>query len=123
MTSADNNGPRPATPQDPGGPASTPQDIDLREYILPVWKRKWIVLAIVVVVTGAVYAYSSTRPKQYTAATSVFVQTSPLDQALFNVTPSGTADRNTANQAQLLDSRNVADAVAKRIAFKGDPAA
>lgn len=95
--------------------------MDLRAYVEPIWARRWLVLLIVVIATGATYAYFTKQPKEYTASTDVFVQTSELDRALFGAEVGSDPDRNTANQASFLRSRSVAEGVAKRIGFKGSP--
>jgi succinoglycan biosynthesis transport protein ExoP len=100
---------------------ASPERIDVRSYLEPIWARKWLVLAIVVVATAATYAYFTTQPKEYTASTDVFVQTSELDRALFGAGADTDPDRNTANQASFLRSRAVAARVAKKLDYKGRP--
>ena len=41
----------------PGPPASasTEQTLDLRDYIAPVWQRKWLILVLVVLAAGGAY--------------------------------------------------------------------
>ena len=36
--------------------------VDLRQYVRPVWRRKWLILAIVVLLTGGTYAYYERKP-------------------------------------------------------------
>ena len=47
---------------------------DLREYFRPIWRRKWIILAILVVAGAASYYFSSRETKKYTASTQIYVQ-------------------------------------------------
>jgi tyrosine-protein kinase len=104
---------------------ASPETTDVRRYITPVWSRRWMILAVVVLATAATYLYYNSKPKQYTASSDIYVQTSPLDRALFGTDASGALDpdRNTADQAKLLRSRSVAETVAKRQHFSGDPRA
>ena len=103
---------------------STRPQTDLADYFRPLWARRWIVLVIVVAVTGGTYLYYSSKPDEYTAQTKVFVETSSIDEVLFGNQGQVTeTDRNTQNQATLLKTRDVAEEVARRIDFKGDPAA
>src|SRR3954453_13749413 len=97
--------------------------IDPRNYLRPVWARKWWILAIVVAATAAAYAYSAHQAKQYRATAQIFVKSSALDQILVGEISSVDDERNTANQAELLRSRSGAEGVAKRSGFQGDPAA
>src|SRR4051794_6120198 len=97
--------------------------VDVREYIRPIWSRKWLVLAIVVGITVAAYLYESSRPKRYEASTSVYVTNSDVNQALFGSTDQTDPDRRSQNDATLIKSRTNAEQVAKAIGFKGDPGA
>jgi Mrp family chromosome partitioning ATPase/capsular polysaccharide biosynthesis protein len=100
------------------------QPADLRDYLRPIWARKWLILAIVAAVAGGTYAYFVNKPKEYTAETSIFVRGSELDQLLFGTTSASAGDdRNTLNQATLLTSRSTAHEVAERVGYRGDPAA
>lgn len=103
-----------------GQPESASRDIS--EYLAPVWSRRWLILAIVVLATAATYVYYSSKPKEYTALARLYVKSSPIEQALTNslVLPNG--DRDTQNQAALLQSRAVAVAVAQRLKTKEPPA-
>jgi Mrp family chromosome partitioning ATPase/capsular polysaccharide biosynthesis protein len=104
-------------------PARPSEPLDPRAYLRPIWTRRWIVLAIVVAVAGATYAWYSTRPKEYTAQAQVYVQASSLDQVLYGEVAYIDDQRNTQNQAALLKSRSVGEAVARRIGYRGDPGA
>src|SRR3954454_23492105 len=97
--------------------------IDPRNYLRPVWARKWWILAIVIAATAAAYAYSAHKAKQYRATAEIYVKSSALDQILVGEVSYVDDERNTANQAKLLRSRTVAEGVAKRIGFQGDPGA
>src|SRR3954451_8361026 len=95
---------------------------DVRRYVEPIRSRWWLILAIVAIATAATYLYYDHKPKEYTASSDVYVQTSPLDRALFGDNTGADPDRNNQNQAKLLLSRTVAEQVAQRLRFKGDPA-
>lgn len=98
------------------------EELDLRSYFRPVWRRKWIILAIVVIAAGGTYFLSSRRPKSYQASTKVYLQTSnPL--AVLNgirgaaassgpVTPTA---QSLNDAAQLITSQQVTGAVARRL--------
>jgi Mrp family chromosome partitioning ATPase/capsular polysaccharide biosynthesis protein len=96
--------------------------IDVRSYVQPIWSRRWLVLAVVVIATAATYLYFDRQPREYTASTDVFVQVSELDRTLFGSSVDSDPDRNTANQASFLRSRAVASRVARQVHYKG-PAA
>jgi Mrp family chromosome partitioning ATPase len=50
------------------------ESFDVRSYLRPIWRRKWIVMAIVVLATAGTYLYASHKKKQYTASTLVYFQ-------------------------------------------------
>jgi Mrp family chromosome partitioning ATPase/capsular polysaccharide biosynthesis protein len=94
----------------------------LQDYVAPVWRHKWIVIALAVVVSVGAYVYYNRKPRVYAASTDVYLNTSGGAQALItpNDQPAAT-DRDLANQARLLRSEPVAERVARRIGFRGDP--
>ncbi len=73
---------------------------------------------VVAATTAATYLYFDQKPRQYSASTSIFIQTSELDQAL-NQGSAYTDDRTTANQASLLMTSVVAEQVAREVGYKG----
>jgi polysaccharide biosynthesis transport protein len=97
---------------------SAAPSVDLRQYLRPVWARKWWILLVVVVATAATYVYYDRKPRLYRASTSIFIKTSELDQAL-NQGYSYTDDRTTANQASLLLTSVVAKKVARDVGYNG----
>jgi receptor protein-tyrosine kinase len=104
------------TPQD-----ATSKPADLQDLISPVWRRKLLVVAIVVLSTTATYFASSRQEKRYRSETRVFVSASVI-QAILNG-PSGGTDRDTQDQAQLMLSRPVLVAVIRRLHLRETPTA
>ena len=101
---------------------SAAQSVDLRQYLRPVWSRKWWILLAVAATTALTYYYYDQQPRQYRASTSIFIQTSELERAL-NQAAGYTDDRSTANQASLLMTSVVAKRVASRVGYTGNPRA
>jgi tyrosine-protein kinase len=91
------------------------------DYIRPLTSRWWLILVAVVVASGCVYAYYARKPNVYTATTLVFVQ-DPGDPVTGLPSPQST-DRQVANEAALLDSRDNAAVVAKTVGYRGTPEA
>lgn len=91
---------------------------DLRDNLAPILRRKWMILAIVLAVTGAAYAYYANEPKTYEAKARVFVGETATDQA---ISGNEFADpvRNTNNLAELLTSRRVSRQVNRDLARRG----
>jgi succinoglycan biosynthesis transport protein ExoP len=95
---------------------SEPRGLTLRDYALPIKERRWMILAILVLITAAVYVYGSARPKTYTASTKVYVgQTNDG----VNVSPGAPSPQAIADEATLLTSTEQALVVAKKIGYTG----
>lgn len=94
--------------------------LDLRELLRPLWTRWPLVLAIIATITAGTYLYYASKPKQYTASTQIFVKRSIAENALSEGAYYDET-RNTINQATLVRTRPVAEEVAKRIRYEGDP--
>ena len=98
------------------------EPMDAQEYLRPIWSRKWLILLVVAIATTLTYVYYSHKPKVYTASTRIFVKASAVDQVAFGSIQVVDEQRNTIDQAHLLKSRAVAEAVAKQLRYEGDPA-
>jgi capsular exopolysaccharide synthesis family protein len=97
--------------------------MDFRQYARPIWARRWLVLAVVAIVTVATYVYYDHQPERFRATSTIFVQTSELEQSLGGVLSFNDSARATSNQARLLTTEGVARDVAAKIGHKGDPLA
>ncbi|HZV73364.1 MAG TPA: P-loop NTPase [Conexibacter sp.] len=91
----------------------------IADYVRPLAARKWLIILAVVLATGGVYALYAHKPNVYTVDTLVFVK-DPGDPVTGVSSPQST-DRNVQNEASLLYSRETADAVARRINYRGTP--
>jgi Mrp family chromosome partitioning ATPase/capsular polysaccharide biosynthesis protein len=98
-----------------------PAPLTLRDYLAPVLERRWLVLILVVAVTGAVYAYEARRPATYSASTKDYVANQGNPALGFGATQA--TPQQVADQATLLTSTGVAAQVARRIGYRGSPAA
>jgi capsular exopolysaccharide synthesis family protein len=100
-----------------------PTRVDPRAYLRPVWARKWLILVILIVATGATYYHYDRQPSVYEASTQIYVQTTAIDQVLGGSATYVDNKRVTANQARLISTRQVAERVAEKLNFEGDPGA
>jgi Mrp family chromosome partitioning ATPase/capsular polysaccharide biosynthesis protein len=94
-----------------------------REVLRPVLRRWWLVLAIGLIVGALCYVYFDRQPKSYTAGTALFFETSSARNELGEQVDGTDPERAARNEAILLRSREVAAEAARRIGYKGDPAA
>lgn len=86
----------------------------LKQYLRIVWARKWLVLAVVLVVAAAGIATTLLLPKQYTAETSLIVEVR-VDPALGALAPALAAPSYMATQVEILKSERVASRVVKML--------
>jgi Mrp family chromosome partitioning ATPase/capsular polysaccharide biosynthesis protein len=92
---------------------------DLRSYLAPVWRRRWLVLALVVAVTAGTYLFYDSKPHIYATATEVLVG-SDNDELVLG-SPVYTTSRALQNQVRLAQTTTVAEQVGKDLGFRGDP--
>jgi Mrp family chromosome partitioning ATPase/capsular polysaccharide biosynthesis protein len=78
-----------------------------------------MVLVAVVVAAGGVYAYYARKPNVYEASTLVYV--SQPGNPVTGIQAAPPTDRDVADAAALLDSRENAAAVARKIGYSGTP--
>ena len=97
--------------------------VDVREYLRPI-RERWLLIALLaVVVTVASYMYFDAKEPYYTATTTILNDASSPTQLLEGgvaVSPLE-QQRQAQNQIALLLTRPSAEAIAKRLNFRGNP--
>ena len=89
---------------------------DIQAYLRPVLSRWWLILLVVVPVTVGAYLYYDQQAKSYQASTSLYVQTSSLDQLLLG-SDGGSGDTSSVeNLALLIQTSAVGDEAARQLA-------
>jgi succinoglycan biosynthesis transport protein ExoP len=99
------------------------QELDLRSYLRPIMRRKWIVLAITIVAAAATYLVVSHQQKTYSASTKIYV--TDADPTLDITSPGSFGAPNTqqiANVAQLITAQSVTNAVSKMLGMPASSA-
>lgn len=94
--------------------------VDLRRQLEPYWRRRWLVLFIVVMLPVAVYAYSKTAPETYATSTTMLVRETSVSSSLFGnsyVTTGSAEDALT-----LLHTTAVGRKAAKELGLPADQA-
>jgi Mrp family chromosome partitioning ATPase/capsular polysaccharide biosynthesis protein len=93
---------------------------DIRAKLEP-YRRRWLLIAIVVVaVSGATYKYYEGKPVQYSATTTLFVRGGSLPIVGLDKSEIDPL-RRLQNEATLVDTPIVAQRVAQRLGYTGDP--
>ena len=96
---------------------SDERQLDLRDYLRIVWRRRWLVLLCVVTLPTAVYTLSARADKIYQAAVTLQVQPQTVDTSLFptDAQPQGQPGRALAAAARLVKTPVAAEEAAKRL--------
>ena len=98
---------------------------DAAAIFAPLWKRKWLILAVGILVAGLTYAYYKHKQPVYTASTQLYLGGSESQGALGGAT-SGKATlsgRALADQVGLINSPVIGEGVRKQLRKEGDLAA
>lgn len=103
--------------------SSTPSapDLSVREYLRPLWIRRYFVLAVVVLVTAGTFVFYDRQPDQYSSSTDVYLRSQSGADPITGAILPPTNPRDLANQARLLRTQVVAKRVAENIGYSGDP--
>src|SRR6202035_55353 len=98
---------------------------DAAAIFAPLWKRKWLILAVGILVAGATYAYYKNKPSVYTASTQLYLGGDAEAQSAL----AGTSGKSTlsgralADQVGLITSPVIGEGVRKQLRKEGDLAA
>ena len=98
------------------------QQADIREQLAPLWARKLLIAAIVVLSTIATYAFYTSQPKVYTASTQLFLNPSQVETLITGVASAPGSDRAAGNIAELARTRAVAELAAEKLPDNRTPA-
>jgi chain length determinant protein EpsF len=96
--------------------------VGLGQYLRIVWARKWLVLALLVVIGTAGSVITMYLPKQYTAETSLVVEMR-IDPALGALAPALAAPNYMATQIEIIRSERVASRAVKILGVERSAAA
>jgi succinoglycan biosynthesis transport protein ExoP len=98
-----------------------------RSYLQVLRERIWLVLACVVIATGAAVAYVETAPKEYTAQAQMLVSPVPSDNATLFDLPvlhgSNDPTQDVLTASSLMSTPQIAQATAKALGLSQAPSA
>ena len=96
--------------------------LTIGDYLRPVWRFKWLVVAMVLIAAVAVYLISDAKSRTYQTSAQLYVGQSPIDEVLTSGgTGGGDSTRALANQARLVTAPQVARLVARRLGLPVSP--
>ncbi|CAM5793330.1 chain length determinant protein EpsF [Rhizobacter sp. Root404] len=96
--------------------------MSIKQLLRVVWARKWLVLALLIVVSIAGTVTTLLLPKQYTAESAMIVEMR-IDPVLGALAPSLAAPGYMATQVDILRSERVASRVVKMLGVERSPSA
>lgn len=99
-----------------------PAELELRDYVSVLWRRKWVVALAVLVVAGTALALSVTQTPRYRASTEVLVRqggSALVDPNASSGSPA-VAQRTLENELRLARSRSVQIAAEDALGFDPD---
>jgi receptor protein-tyrosine kinase/non-specific protein-tyrosine kinase len=93
----------------------------LRHYLGVVWRRKFVLLAIVLLIPAAVYAISKQVPKEYESSTTLQIEATAVSSSVFS--NAVTVNASTAEDAaRLIQTTLVAELAAEELGEDRDGA-
>ncbi len=96
--------------------------MSIKQFLRIVWARKWLVLALLVLVSAGGIATTLLLPKQYTAESAIVVEMR-LDPVLGALAPSLALPSYMATQIDIIKSDRVASRVVKMLGVERSPSA
>lgn len=97
-----------------------PENVDIRQKLEP-FRRRWAMIALIVLaITAVTYYHYARQPGAYAASTQLFVR-SVGPTPLLGSDPETDPARRLLNEAEVLTSPAVAARVAEQLGYKGDP--
>src|SRR5277367_1847134 len=83
----------------------------------PVWRRKWLILAVAIVAAAGSYLYYRRAPRKYSAATQVYLGNGVEEQSHLGSSSNGKKSGvgQPSTQAALINSSIIKEAVQHRL--------
>jgi uncharacterized protein involved in exopolysaccharide biosynthesis len=76
--------------------ADATEKLNLQDYLAPVRRFRWIILALAVIVAAGTYFYYHRKPPVYESSTNVYLGQSAVEQQITD-TQVASSERDTAN--------------------------
>jgi Mrp family chromosome partitioning ATPase len=93
---------------------------DAASIFAPLWKRKWLILAVGVLVAAGTYFYYKRQPKTFAASTQLYLGATAEQQAAGGGSGKGASKSSLSDQAGLINSGIIGEGVRKRLRSEGN---
>jgi len=93
---------------------------DAASIFAPLWKRKWLILAVGILVAAGTYFYYKHQPAVYTASTQLYLGATAEQQAASGGSTKGASKSALSDQAGLINSGIIGEIVRKRLRSEGN---
>lgn len=109
---------------DPSATTGREQTLDARDYLRPIWQRKWLVALIVVIAAAGTYAIAAHRqaspqPRLYSANAQVYIEVAdPTNLVGANAAASPPSGEQMANIATLVTAQAIGVDAYKRLGLR-----
>ncbi len=92
-----------------------PESLDLRAYTRPIWRWKWVVIAMAILAAGATYALTSREAKIYESSTQLYVTNPDPSTALSGVSSGLITGAALEDMATLFTARPITTSVYSKL--------
>lgn len=99
----------------PGGDSPSPQ-----EHLYTLWRGKWLILGLVILLGGAAYLYYQSQPRQYRATTALLLNETERPERMAEFLPVQPTNRIGRELYFLRNSQVFAQAVARKLIARRD---
>ncbi len=94
------------------------ESTDATAFFAPLWRRKWLILGVAILVGVASYVYYSHKRSVFSATTQVYLGNGAEEQSQLGASAGGSKKANAPNpttQAALINSSVIKEAVHRRL--------
>jgi succinoglycan biosynthesis transport protein ExoP len=99
------------------------EEFDLRQALKTLWRRRRLVLAVIVIITGAMAAYVQFAAPQYQARLQILFDSNPAKSIDFEAALQGERadEASILGEIQVIQSRQLAQRVVAQLDLEADP--
>jgi Mrp family chromosome partitioning ATPase/capsular polysaccharide biosynthesis protein len=88
---------------------------DAATIFAPLWRRKWLILAVGILIAAGTYEYYKGKKPKYSASTQIYLGGGVEEQGFLGNSTPKKSTLNSANQTALINSNLIAEGVRKRL--------